>query len=116
MCVCGVGGARDRKSKVLISFSTKVGHKVGVTVQERFGKLILELGGNNAVIVDNTASVESVVSGLMTGCIMTNGQCCTSTRRLVRCTRRVCVCVRVQLCYRYLSLFMRVCTMKWWNN
>ena len=64
---------------------SQVGQRVGVLVQERFGKSILELGGNNAFIVDKTAQVDSVVSGLVSGCIMTNGQCCSETRRLVSC-------------------------------
>ena len=65
-----------------------MGQKVGVMVQERFGKLILELGGNNAFIVDKTAEVDSVVSGLMSGCLMTTGQSCSATRRLVSCCSR----------------------------
>ena len=60
-----------------------MGQKVGVLVQERFGKLILELGGNNACIADKTAEVDSVVSGLMAGCLWATGQSCSATRRLV---------------------------------
>ena len=52
-------------------------------VQERFGKSILELGGNNAILVDETADIDSLITSLICGCFLTNGHCCTSTRRLV---------------------------------
>lgn len=69
----------------LISFtgSTNVGRYVSKTVAERFGKTILELGGNNAIIVSKYAHLEMVLKGVVFGAIGTAGQRCTSTRRLI---------------------------------
>lgn len=69
----------------LISFtgSTRVGRHVSRTVAERFGKTILELGGNNAVIVSQHANLEMVLKGVVFGAVGTAGQRCTSTRRLI---------------------------------
>ena len=52
-------------------------------MQERFGKHILELGGNNAIIVDGNADVEMVVRSVLFAAVGTAGQRCTSARRLV---------------------------------
>ncbi len=52
-------------------------------VQERFGKKILELGGNNAIVVDEDADLEMVVRSVLFACVGTAGQRCTTTRRLV---------------------------------
>jgi len=52
-------------------------------VQERFGKKILELGGNNAIVVDRDADLEMVVRSALFACVGTAGQRCTTTRRLV---------------------------------
>lgn len=54
--------ANDKRLR-LVSFtgSTKVGREVAVTVQSRFGRNLLELGGNNAIIVDENADLEIVV-------------------------------------------------------
>lgn len=62
----------------------QVGAKVGVAVQERFGKKILELGGNNAIIVEEDADLEMVVRSVLFASVGTAGQRCTTTRRLVR--------------------------------
>ncbi|CAL7949207.1 unnamed protein product [Xylocopa violacea] len=69
----------------LVSFtgSTNVGKKVALTVQERFGKCLLELGGNNATIVDQDADLEMAVRATVFSCVGTTGQRCTSTRRLI---------------------------------
>jgi len=69
----------------LISFtgSTRVGKKVAKTVAERFGKTILELGGNNAIIVTENADMQMVLTGAVFGAVGTAGQRCTSTRRLI---------------------------------
>ncbi len=56
---------------------------MGVMVQERFGKKILELGGNNAIVVDKDADLEMVVRSALFACVGTAGQRCTTTRRLV---------------------------------
>lgn len=60
-----------------------MGAKVGVMVQERFGKKILELGGNNAIIVEGDADLDMVVRSVLFACVGTAGQRCTTTRRLV---------------------------------
>jgi aldehyde dehydrogenase (NAD+) len=68
----------------LISFtgSTEVGRKVGERIATRLGKSLLELGGNNAVIVDETANLDLAVPAIVFGAIGTAGQRCTSTRRV----------------------------------
>jgi len=68
----------------LISFtgSTDVGRKVGEQVAARLGKSLLELGGNNAVIVDETANLDLAVPAIVFGAVGTAGQRCTSTRRV----------------------------------
>jgi aldehyde dehydrogenase (NAD+) len=63
--------------------STRMGKIVGVTVAERFGKSLLELGGNNAIIITPTADLKVVVPGAVFGAVGTAGQRCTSTRRLI---------------------------------
>ncbi len=69
----------------LISFtgSSAVGRQVGRTVADRFGKCLLELSGNNAVIVDETADLDLAVPAIVFGAVGTAGQRCTSTRRLI---------------------------------
>ena len=57
---------------------------MGVAVQSRFGKVLLELGGNNAIIVNDDADLEMVVRSVLFACVGTAGQRCTTTRRLVR--------------------------------
>src|ERR1700686_3009763 len=68
----------------LISFtgSTEVGRQVGERVAARLGKSLLELGGNNAVIVDETANLDLAVPAIVFGAIGTAGQRCTGTRRV----------------------------------
>lgn len=63
--------------------STRMGRIVGTTVAERFGKSLLELGGNNAIIITPTADLKVVVPGAVFGAVGTAGQRCTSTRRLI---------------------------------
>lgn len=69
----------------LVSFtgSTRVGRHVATTVAERFGKTILELGGNNAIIVSEHADFNLLLSGVVFGAVGTAGQRCTTTRRLI---------------------------------
>ena len=69
----------------LVSFtgSTAVGRKVGHTVQARFGRALLELGGNNAIVVDESADLKLAVPAIVFGAVGTAGQRCTSTRRLI---------------------------------
>ena len=69
----------------LVSFtgSTKMGRHVSKVVSERFGKTILELGGNNAIVVDETADMNMVIPAIAFGAVGTAGQRCTSTRRII---------------------------------
>jgi len=69
----------------LISFtgSTRIGKRVATSVAERFGKSILELGGNNAIIVTENADMKMVLTGAVFGAVGTAGQRCTTTRRLI---------------------------------
>ncbi|MEZ5547764.1 MAG: aldehyde dehydrogenase family protein [Pseudomonadales bacterium] len=62
--------------------STAMGRKVGPAVAQRFGRSILELGGNNAIIVCPSADLEMAVRAILFGAVGTAGQRCTSTRRL----------------------------------
>ena len=73
------------KNVPLISFtgSTKMGRHVSKVVGERFGKSILELGGNNCIIVDESADMDLVVPAIVFGAVGTAGQRCTSTRRVL---------------------------------
>lgn len=68
----------------LISFtgSTGVGRKVNEIVGHRLGKSLLELSGNNAIIVDESANLELAVPAIVFGAVGTAGQRCTTTRRL----------------------------------
>ncbi len=68
----------------LISFtgSTAVGMSVNEKVCKRMGRVILELGGNNAIIVDETADLNLAIPAIVFGAVGTAGQRCTSTRRL----------------------------------
>jgi len=87
--VCGEGDigqafAKDPRMN-LLSFtgSTEVGRIVGQQVQARFGKHLLELGGNNALIVMDDADLNMVVPALVFACVGTAGQRCTTTRRVI---------------------------------
>ena len=68
----------------LVSFtgSTAVGRDVGQRVAKRLGKCLLELGGNNAIIVDEFANLDLVVPAIVFGAVGTAGQRCTTTRRV----------------------------------
>lgn len=72
------------KRVALVSFtgSTTVGRQVGETVAKRMGKCLLELSGNNAIIVDESADLNLAVPAIVFGAVGTAGQRCTSTRRL----------------------------------
>ena len=63
--------------------STRMGKIVAKTVGERLGKSLLELGGNNAIIVTPDADLKMTVIGAVFGAVGTCGQRCTSTRRLI---------------------------------
>lgn len=63
--------------------STRMGKSVGAAVGARLGRSLLELGGNNAIIITPTADLKMVVPGAVFGAVGTAGQRCTSTRRLI---------------------------------
>jgi aldehyde dehydrogenase (NAD+) len=63
--------------------STRMGRIVGTKVAERLGKSILELGGNNAIIITENADLDTTLVGAVFGAVGTAGQRCTSTRRLI---------------------------------
>ncbi|XP_036590884.1 alpha-aminoadipic semialdehyde dehydrogenase [Trichosurus vulpecula] len=85
---CGgadIGTAMAKDERIdLLSFtgSTQVGKQVSVMVQERFGRSLLELGGNNAIIVFEDADLNLVVPSALFAAVGTAGQRCTSARRL----------------------------------
>lgn len=81
-----VGDRMNNDQRIpLISFtgSTRIGRIVSAAVATRFGRSILELGGNNAIIVSKDADLDMAIIGAVFGAIGTAGQRCTSTRRLI---------------------------------
>ncbi len=66
-----------------VTGSTAVGKRVGKIVGARLGKTILELGGNNAVIVSDSADLDMAIPSIVFGSVGTAGQRCTSTRRVI---------------------------------
>ena len=89
----------------LVSFtgSTAVGRRVAQTVAGRFGRTLLELGGNNAIIVAPDADLDMAVRAVLFGAVGTAGQRCTSTRRLI-----VHGSVVDQLCERLVKAYRQV--------
>ena len=88
--ICGspkeVGEAmlQDKRIPLLsVTSSTKVGRRAGSVVAERFGRTILELGGNNAIIVSEHANLDLAIRAVVFGAVGTAGQRCTSTRRVI---------------------------------
>ncbi len=73
----------NRVPLVSATGSTRMGKSVGAAVGARLGKSLLELGGNNAIIITPTADLKMVVPGAVFGAVGTCGQRCTSTRRLI---------------------------------
>ncbi|WP_417609824.1 aldehyde dehydrogenase family protein [Owenweeksia hongkongensis] len=63
--------------------STRMGREVGTAVAKRLGKSLLELGGNNAIIITENADLDATLVGAVFGAVGTAGQRCTSTRRLI---------------------------------
>ena len=89
---CVVQGAREvgewlandtRIPLVSATGSTRMGKAVGAAVASRMGRSILELGGNNAIIVSEHADLSMLVAGAVFGAVGTAGQRCTTTRRLI---------------------------------
>ncbi|MBK7560460.1 MAG: aldehyde dehydrogenase family protein [Chitinophagaceae bacterium] len=91
--VCGliIGGrdvgewmAADTRIPLLSATgSTRMGKAVGATVGARLGRALLELGGNNAIIISKEADIDIAILGSLFGAVGTAGQRCTSTRRLI---------------------------------
>ena len=63
--------------------STRMGKALGTTVASRLGKALLELGGNNAIIISKDADLDIALPGAVFGAVGTAGQRCTTTRRLI---------------------------------
>jgi aldehyde dehydrogenase (NAD+) len=86
---CGateIGQAMSKDKRLpLVSFtgSSAVGRIVGREVADRYGKSILELGGNNAVVVMDDANLDNALRAVVFGAVGTAGQRCTSTRRVL---------------------------------
>ncbi|NIG56335.1 aldehyde dehydrogenase family protein [Chitinophaga sp. Cy-1792] len=89
---CLLTGARDagewlsadtRVPLVSATGSTRMGKAVAATVAARLGRSILELGGNNAIIISENADLDMSLIGAVFGAVGTAGQRCTSTRRLI---------------------------------
>jgi aldehyde dehydrogenase (NAD+) len=87
-----IGSGRDIGEKILndpliplVSFtgSTAVGQRVSEAVARRFGHTILELGGNNAIIVAEDADLDLTTRAILFGAVGTAGQRCTTTRRII---------------------------------
>ncbi|MFN3951635.1 MAG: aldehyde dehydrogenase family protein [Thermaurantimonas sp.] len=70
-------------SLVSATGSTKMGKEVAKTVSERLGRYLLELGGNNAIIITESADLKIVIPAVVFGATGTCGQRCTTTRRLI---------------------------------
>ncbi|HYH56862.1 MAG TPA: aldehyde dehydrogenase family protein, partial [Anseongella sp.] len=72
-----------RVALVSATGSTRMGKSVGAAVGARLGRSLLELGGNNAIIITENADLEMALAGSLFGAVGTAGQRCTSTRRLI---------------------------------
>lgn len=91
LCSLVTGGAdvgealtKDKRAHVLsFTGSTNVGRHIGQVVQGRFGKSILELGGNNALIVTDECDLDLASRAILFAAVGTAGQRCTTTRRLI---------------------------------
>jgi aldehyde dehydrogenase (NAD+) len=76
--------AEDRRIPLVSATgSTRMGTAVAATVAGRLGKSLLELGGNNAIIITPEADLKLVVPAVVFGAVGTGGQRCTTTRRLI---------------------------------
>ncbi|TDJ56493.1 MAG: aldehyde dehydrogenase family protein [Ignavibacteria bacterium] len=73
----------NRISLISVTGSTNVGRHAAEVVSKRFGKTILELGGNNAIIVTPDADLKTAITAIVFGAVGTAGQRCTSTRRVI---------------------------------
>lgn len=75
--------ADNRVALISATGSTRMGKAVAATVAQRLGKCLLELGGNNAIIITENADLNIALTGAVFGAVGTAGQRCTTTRRLI---------------------------------
>ena len=75
--------ADERVALISATGSVRMGKAVAKTVSERLGRSLLELGGNNAVIISENANLDIAIRGALFGAVGTAGQRCTTTRRLI---------------------------------
>ena len=76
--------AKDKRIPLISATgSTRMGKAVGAAVGARLGRSLLELGGNNAIIISKDADLEMALVGCLFGAVGTAGQRCTTTRRLI---------------------------------
>lgn len=75
--------ADKRVPLISVTGSTRVGRRAGKIVGERLGRSLLELGGNNAIIISEKADLDIALRAVVFGAVGTAGQRCTSTRRLI---------------------------------
>jgi aldehyde dehydrogenase (NAD+) len=75
--------ANDHVVLVSATGSVRMGKAVARTLSERLGRALLELGGNNAIIITENANLDMAIRGALFGAVGTAGQRCTSTRRLI---------------------------------
>ena len=97
----------DDRRVALMSFtgSCAVGNAVGARVSQRMGRSLLELGGNNALIVDEFANLDLAVPAIVFGAVGTAGQRCTTTRRVfVHQSRKDELIERLLAAYRQVSI------------
>ncbi len=73
----------SRISLVSFTGSTQMGHRVADACARRFARTILELGGNNAIIVTESANLDMAIRAILFGAVGTAGQRCTTTRRII---------------------------------
>jgi aldehyde dehydrogenase (NAD+) len=82
--VVGDNFAADKRIPLFsVTGSTAVGKRVNAIVGKRLGSAIMELGGNNAIIISNEADMEIAIPAIVFGSVGTTGQRCTSTRRII---------------------------------
>ena len=80
----GENMAKDKRIPLVSATgSTRMGRRVSQVVGARLGKSLLELGGNNAIIITENANLDNALMAAVFGCVGTAGQRCTSTRRLL---------------------------------
>jgi len=106
--VLGDNFAADKRIPLIsVTGSTAVGKRMAAIVGQRLGKTIMELGGNNAVIISEHANLDMTMQSVVFGAVGTCGQRCTSTRRLIV-QEKVYETVKKRLVAAYSSLTDRI--------